>query len=63
MSQAATKIPLTEAAVEYGCSVRTIRRMIARGELTGYRVGQRLLRVDRAELASAMRVVQTVAAS
>jgi excisionase family DNA binding protein len=53
------KISLTEAAEEYGCSVRTIRRMIARGEVTAYRVGKRLLRVDREELAAAMHAIPT----
>lgn len=48
---------LDAAAAEYGCSPRTIRRMIARGDLRGYRVGRRLLRVDRAELTAAMRAV------
>lgn len=37
---------LTEAADRYKCSSRTIRRMLARGDLTAYRVGPKLLRID-----------------
>lgn len=41
-----------EGAAGYlDCSVRTIRRMIARGEITGYRLGSaRMIRIDVAEL-------------
>ena len=39
---------------------RTIRRMIARGELTGYRFGGKILRVDPAEVDAAMQPVRTV---
>lgn len=45
-------ISLRSAADLFGCSVATVRRMVARGELTGYRVGKRLLRLDRAEVFS-----------
>jgi excisionase family DNA binding protein len=38
-------------AAEYaGCSPKTIRRRIADGSLTGYRMGPRLVRVDLNEL-------------
>lgn len=43
-------ISLETAAETASCSPKTIRRMVARGQLTGYRVGQRLLRVDSDEL-------------
>lgn len=43
-------ISLETAAETTSCSPKTIRRMVARGQLTGYRVGQRLLRVDADEL-------------
>ncbi|MGP5033773.1 excisionase family DNA-binding protein [Brachybacterium alimentarium] len=40
-----------QSAAEYAdCTVRTIRNLIARGDLTGYRLGARSIRVDRAEL-------------
>jgi excisionase family DNA binding protein len=41
---------LTEAARLYGVSPRTIRRMIARGEIEARRVSPRLLRVDLASV-------------
>jgi excisionase family DNA binding protein len=48
------------AAETLACSQRTVRRMIAAGELTGYRVGKRLLRVDLAELNARLRALPTV---
>lgn len=53
-------ITLSAAAKRFDCSVRTIRRMIANGELTGYRVGRRLVRVDAAEVNELARVIPTV---
>lgn len=44
------RITIAEAAQLKGVHPQTIRRMIARGELVGYRFGPRLLRVDPAEL-------------
>lgn len=47
-------------AAEYGaCSPKTIRRMIARGDLTGYRMGPRLVRVDLNELDALLRPIPT----
>lgn len=49
-----------EGAAEYlCCSVKTIRRMVSRGQLTAYRVGPRLLRVDLAELDRALAPIPT----
>lgn len=42
-------VPLAEAAVRFGVSVKTLRRRISDGTVTGYRVG-RLIRVDMKEL-------------
>ena len=40
-----------EVAAEYiGVSPKTLRRRIADGEIRGYRIGSRLIRVDLAEL-------------
>jgi excisionase family DNA binding protein len=47
------------AAQRLGCSPRTVRRMIADGEIVGYRLGKRLLRVDLAEIDSALRRIPT----
>ena len=43
-------VSLNEAALYYGCSPRTIRRMVAAGQVAGYRITPRLLRVDLDEL-------------
>ena len=51
---------LDAAAERLDVNPRTIRRMIARGELTGYRFGDRALRVDQAEVDAAMRPIPTV---
>ncbi|MBN7412666.1 helix-turn-helix domain-containing protein [Mycobacteroides abscessus] len=42
----AQKISIPEVAEKFGVSPRTIRRYIAAGRLTAYRVGPRLIRVD-----------------
>jgi len=47
------------AAAYIGCHVRTIRRRIADGSLTGYRMGPRLIRVDLHELDAIMRPMPT----
>jgi excisionase family DNA binding protein len=41
---------LDEAADILGCSTRTVRRFIEAGELTKYRLGPRLIKVDLNEL-------------
>lgn len=44
-------LALDEAAEYLGLNPRTIRRYIADGSIRGYRIGgQRLIRVDQAEL-------------
>ena len=41
---------LTLGADHIGVSSKTMRRMIASGQITGYRIGSRLVRVDLNEL-------------
>lgn len=41
---------LQEAAERLGVSVSTIRRLVADGKLTGYRLGSRILRVRPEEV-------------
>lgn len=48
---------LADAAETLGCSPKTIRRYIAAGTLTGYRVGPRNLRVDAAEVEALARPI------
>jgi excisionase family DNA binding protein len=43
-------ISLAEAADRIDVSTRTLRRYIAAGRLTGYRVGPRLIKIDPNEL-------------
>lgn len=50
---------LAAAADAYGISVKTLRRAIARGDLTGYRLGQRIITVDLDELDKLMRPIPT----
>jgi excisionase family DNA binding protein len=43
-------VTLADAAEYVGVSVKTVRRWIACGDLTGYRAGRRILRVDLNEV-------------
>jgi len=50
-----------EVCAEYlGTSQRTIRRMITAGDLTGYRIGVRLLRVDLNDVDRLMQSIERV---
>lgn len=64
MTRSVNPTPRRWASVHEGAThakvhARTITRMIERGELTGYRFGGKLLRIDLAELDAAMRPIQT----
>lgn len=48
-----------EAAERLGCTTRTVRNMIARGELTGYRLGTRSIRLDIDEVDDLLRRIPT----
>lgn len=50
-------ISIAEAAVRLSCNPRTIRRRIADGTLTGYRVGPQLIRLDPAEVEALCRPI------
>lgn len=60
MSQRRQLTTLQDAADAYAISVDTLRRRIAGGELTGYRMGRRVLRVDLAEVDALFRPIPTV---
>lgn len=49
------------AAQHVNVTVRTVRRYIAAGHLTGYRLGPRLIRVDLDELDAFLRPIPTAA--
>lgn len=51
---------LAEAAEYAAVNPRTIRRRIADGSLTGYRLGARVIRVDLDELDALLRPIPTV---
>lgn len=51
---------IQDAADYAGVCQKTIRRRIADGSLTGYRMGPRLLRVDLNELDAMLRPIPTV---
>jgi excisionase family DNA binding protein len=40
------KITITQVAEQYEVSTRTVRRYIADGRLTAYRIGPRMIRLD-----------------
>jgi excisionase family DNA binding protein len=48
-------VSIGEAADYLKASPRTIRRMIADGDITGYRPSKRLIRVDLNEIEAAMK--------
>ncbi len=48
---------IAEAAQYAGCNARTIRRRIADGTLTGYRMGPRLVRVDLNDVDALLRPI------
>lgn len=49
-----------DAAGRFGVHPITIRRMVARGDIAGYRFGPRIVRVDLDELERAFRPIPTV---
>lgn len=51
---------IDDAAQYASCDHKTIRRMIAAGELVGYRLGSKIIRVDLNELDACMRPIPTV---
>lgn len=50
---------LKEAAARKHVHVDTIRRRVASGELRAYRLGNRILRVDRAEVDALFQTIPT----
>lgn len=51
-------LPLQQAAEESSCSVSTLRNLIARGDLTAYRFGPRMIRVRRQDLEALLQPYQ-----
>lgn len=65
MSNSATPCwgPIDAAAERLGCTPKTIRRFIARGELKAYRLGKRTIRVDLNEVDALLRPIPTAGMS
>jgi excisionase family DNA binding protein len=53
----ANPVSIREAAAHLHVSQDTVRRRISAGELTGYRLGKRIVRVDLDELETLFRVI------
>lgn len=56
-------VSISEAAEFLGVHPKTVRRRIAAGDLTGYRVSSRLIRIDADELEASVRPIPNAAAS
>lgn len=54
--------PVSRAAEYLQCSEKTVRRSVAAGQLTGYRIGKRMLRVDMREVRALARAIPTAQA-
>jgi excisionase family DNA binding protein len=50
---------VADAAARVGVSTKTVRRWIASGQLAGYRIGPRLLRVDPDEFDRMLTLIPT----
>jgi excisionase family DNA binding protein len=50
---------IAEAAARLGVGPKTIRRRISAGDLIGYRLGPRLLRVSKSEVDALLRPIPT----
>jgi excisionase family DNA binding protein len=59
VTEQAPKISIGDAAERLGVHPRTIRRRIADGQLTGYRFGPHLIRLDPAEVDALLRPIPT----
>jgi excisionase family DNA binding protein len=46
-AQLPTQPTINQTAEYFGVDVKTVRRWIAQGRLTAYRIGPRLIRIDR----------------
>lgn len=54
-----TLVSLADAADRLGCSPRTIRRWIAEGRLTAYRLGSRAIRIDLEQIDALLTPIPT----
>ena len=52
-------VSMREAAARYHISHDTVRRLLRQGELTGYKLGHQVLRVDLDELDALFKPIKT----
>ncbi len=52
-------VAIDQAAQFLSCNPRTVRRMVSRGEISAFRIGPRLLRVDLSEPENLLRPIPT----
>jgi excisionase family DNA binding protein len=53
--------PIKTTSEQYGVSEQTLRRYIAQGKITGYRLGPRMIRVDLDEVEALLKPISTEA--
>lgn len=53
-------VSMKDVADQIGMTERSVRNLVARGELPAYRIGARTLRIDQADLDQIIRPVPTV---
>ncbi|MDM4141380.1 MULTISPECIES: helix-turn-helix domain-containing protein [Mycobacterium] len=51
------RISIAQAAAVFGLSHKTIRRWLAEGRISGYRLGKRAIRIDRDSLLAVQRPI------
>lgn len=62
-SQAKRLVSINQASEYAACNPRTLRRYISAGQITGYRMGKRLIRVDLNELDALLTPIPTTGAA
>jgi excisionase family DNA binding protein len=53
-------VPIKEAEEKYSVNWYTLRRWIREGKITGYRIGDRLIRVDLDEIDALMKPLPVI---
>lgn len=51
---------IADVAMRLDCSQRTVRRLISSGDLVGFRLGKRMVRVDLDQVDDLLRQIPTV---
>lgn len=59
MASSGPFVSISETAELWGTTERFVRACVARGEISGYRIGSRLIRLNRAEVEAFVRPIPT----